>query len=732
MTSIIPNSSAAIILFTGHAAAKPPERPALLYGDLWNLPEPLAPLTKRPQWVCWRWRLKTAPKGSRWTKVPYQPNKPADLLAKTSDPTTWGTYEKTLDVYEASQCDGIGFVLNGDIAAFDIDDCRDKATGGIAPEAMKIVTRCASYTEITVSGTGLRIIGVGDGSITHRQQRIPYSNVKVESYSNTNRYIVITGNALPEAAMHLADIGPMIKAIVQELDAPPDDNVLKFEKPTSRGKIPDDLLGLISNPPGTDLSSEFHHAVNWLGDLGYGPEETERHITGQPIVPARYSKRIRQEIERCLHKATPKQQNAMTGGVTLDDFHAYMPMHQYIFAPTREMWPASSVNQRISVPDDPKTTASQWLDRNKPVEQMTWAPGEPMIISGRLIADGGWIRRSGVSCFNLYRPPVIINGNAANAGLWIDHVRKVYGEDADHIVNWCAHRVQRPREKINHALFLGGEQGIGKDTLLEPVKEAVGPWNFIEAKPQQVLGRFNSYVKSVILRISEARDLGDIDRFKFYDHMKGYITAPPDVHRVDEKHLREHNVLNVCGVVITSNYKTDGIYLPADDRRHFVAWSDLTKDDFPPDYWNKLYGWYRNGGTADVAAHLATLDISSFDPKAPPPKTRAFWQIVDANQASENAELADALDAMGNPDAFTLNELKMSAKSQELAEWLGDRKNRRSIPHRVEEEGYEPVRNPDAKDGLWKINGRRQAIYAKKGLSARDRMAAAQELSRSV
>jgi len=39
-------------------------------------------------------------------------------------------------------------------------------------------------------------------------------------------------------------------------------------------------------------------------------------------------------------------------------------------------------------------------------------------------------------------------------------------------------------------------------------------------------------------------------------------------------------VLNVCGVVITTNHKTDGIYLPADDRRHYVAWSDLAKEDF--------------------------------------------------------------------------------------------------------------------------------------------------------
>src|SRR5215813_5765367 len=111
-------------------------------------------------------------------------------------------------------------------------------------------------------------------------------------------------------------------------------------------------------------------------------------------------------------------------------------------------------------------------------------------------------------------------------------------------------------------------QGIGKDTILEPVKRAVGPWNFCEVSPAHLLGRFNGYIKSVILRVSEARDLGDIDRYAFYDHMKVYTAAPPDVLRCDEKNLREYSVMNVCGVIITTNHKADGIYLPADDRRH--------------------------------------------------------------------------------------------------------------------------------------------------------------------
>src|SRR5262245_44475359 len=401
-----------------------------------------------------------------------------------------------------------------------------------------------------------------------------------------------------------------------------------------------------------------------------------------------------------------------------------MPMHNYIYTPARDHWPAGSVNARIPPIvigfDDEgnpiELTAAQWLDRNKPVEQMTWAPGEPMLIRHRLISEGGWIERKNVSVFNLYRPPIIVPGNAAEAERWLDHVYRVYPDDAEHIIKWLAQRRQRPHEKINHALVFGGEQGIGKDTLLEPAKRAVGPWNFSEVSPQQVLGRFNGFLKSVICRINEARDLGESDRFKFYDHMKAYTAAPPDVLRVDEKNLREHNVLNCCGVVISTNYKADGIYLPADDRRHYVAWSDLTKDDFSPDYWTSIWGWYDSGGDRHVAAYLAELDISKFNPKAPPPKTAAFWDIVGANRAPEQGELADALDELDNPKATTLAKIAAEA-STDLADWLHDRKNRRVIPHRLERCGYVPVQNDAAKDGLWKLHGSRQVIYARADLS---------------
>jgi hypothetical protein len=418
-----------------------------------------------------------------------------------------------------------------------------------------------------------------------------------------------------------------------------------------------------------------------------------------------------------------------------------MPMHNYIYTPSRDVWPGASVNARIPpIPindedgnpelddegDEKKLKANAWLDQNRPVEQMTWAPGLPMLIPNRLVSDGGWIERQGVSCFNLFRPPTIELGDPTKADPWRNHVCKVYPDDADHIFYWLAHRRQKPQDKINHALLLGGPPGIGKDTLLEPAKHAVGPWNFHEISPKQVFGRFNGFLKSTVMRINEARDLGDISRYEFYDAMKAYTAAPPDVLRVDEKNLREHYIINCVGVIITTNYK-DALYLPPDDRRTYVAWSELTKEDFTEAYWKELWSWYEAGGYGHVAAYLDALDISSFNAKAPPTKTPAFWAVVDRHRSPEESELSDLIDELRNPKALTVKQLADVIAEGDLSNWLKDRRNRRVIPHRLEKCGYVTVRNPDATDGYWKIGGSRHSIYAQSNLSVSDQLAAAKK-----
>ena len=112
-------------------------------------------LKARKQWVCWRIEKRN----SKLTKVPYNPK--SKHKAKVNDPSTWGSFEEACRRYEKDSFDGIGFVLTekDPFVGLDFDDCV--IDGFIYPVQMEWVKRLNSYSEISPSGNGLRIIVKG-------------------------------------------------------------------------------------------------------------------------------------------------------------------------------------------------------------------------------------------------------------------------------------------------------------------------------------------------------------------------------------------------------------------------------------------------------------------------------------------------------------------------------------------------------------------------------------------
>jgi hypothetical protein len=107
----------------------------------------------------WAWR----PDQERWDKPPLQASNP-HLPAKSNDPATWGSYTNAVAAVAAGQADGIGYMLaDDDLDAVDLDHCRDPHTGEVAEWAQAEIDAANSYAEVTVSGMGLRILGIGSG-----------------------------------------------------------------------------------------------------------------------------------------------------------------------------------------------------------------------------------------------------------------------------------------------------------------------------------------------------------------------------------------------------------------------------------------------------------------------------------------------------------------------------------------------------------------------------------------
>jgi len=148
-------------------------------------------LIKLNQWVCWKIILR----GEQKTKVPFQPN---GASASSTDPATWKTIESVIEASE--RFSGIGFVFTpGDpYCGIDFDACRDIKTGEIAPWAKSWIKELDSYSEISPSGTGVKVWIIGKMPLkTGKKANLPQYKTgdkmpAVEVYDH-GRYFAVTG-----------------------------------------------------------------------------------------------------------------------------------------------------------------------------------------------------------------------------------------------------------------------------------------------------------------------------------------------------------------------------------------------------------------------------------------------------------------------------------------------------------------------------------------------------------
>jgi hypothetical protein len=275
---------------TTRERTKPNAAPQAVQGKLADLPAALRPLEQEQRWVVWKWEQVTNKKTGEktWTKMPYRSQKPS-IKASHSDPNTWGSYKAALRVYQDEKADGIGYCLKGDsIGAFDLDKCRDPKSGEISERARKLVEAAASYTEITVSGTGLRIIGRATGDKIHRKQK--HNGFQLETYRVAERYIVITGNPLPGSPDQLTDIDQVMEDVVKEMD---DANKKQNKKTTSSTQRPDSQEGDEHRDDGDDDKLDRIIRLGENGEYGGDRSAAEMYVMCEMLRRGRGRKAIR-------------------------------------------------------------------------------------------------------------------------------------------------------------------------------------------------------------------------------------------------------------------------------------------------------------------------------------------------------------------------------------------------------------------------------------------------------
>ena len=227
-----------------------------------NIPEELKAYD---QWVAWV-LVWDAERG----KVTKPPVKAANgYSASVTDKTSWKSYKQAetycksnLGFYSAPRkhgpVAGPGFVLTDSVpfVGIDIDHCVSP-DGSITSEAQKIIDRAQSYTEISPSGTGIRIFIKAKISAALKND-----TAGVEIYG-TGRYLTVTGHAIKN--LPIAENQGVVDFIFEEFGKKESDKHLDAQEKVvadsvGRSSLSDQkvLNKAVAAKNGTTFSDLFH------------------------------------------------------------------------------------------------------------------------------------------------------------------------------------------------------------------------------------------------------------------------------------------------------------------------------------------------------------------------------------------------------------------------------------------------------------------------------------------
>lgn len=137
-------------------------------------------------------KLEQKPGKNKPDKIPYQ------ITGARASPNNQGHFKSLAEIeaiFKKGGYDAIGIEVFDNIVVIDIDKCV--TNGKLNKFARKIVNKLKSYTEISISGTGIHIVAFVSGLVFDKG-RYYFNNRKLglEIYPAgfTKRFIMLTGN----------------------------------------------------------------------------------------------------------------------------------------------------------------------------------------------------------------------------------------------------------------------------------------------------------------------------------------------------------------------------------------------------------------------------------------------------------------------------------------------------------------------------------------------------------
>ena len=460
-----------------------PLQPQTHNGDFADPPKALTPLHTRPNWLVWKWQRSTTSTNG-WTKPPFRADSPS-RHAKSDDPKTWNDHHTAVSAVLAGQATGIGFALTGtEIGAIDLDHCRDPETCAIDLWARQIIDAAhGAYCEVTVSGCGLRILGIATGPEVHRAFTVPggRDGARVEVFRRATRYITISGLELSDCVA-LPNIDDVIDDVVARYDVHAG-NGKDHTETAARNSDLSDIDAIIQNGALEGQRSEAFARVVWsLAGQGLSQDEIEQELRKFPAgIAAKYGRRLGTEIRRCYEKRRQGNQSSPIAAPhnwddpdwsILDDRRGQLPdFPTDIFPPAWQQWLQRAAHgagvrpEHIAVPL--LGVASSLIGTARRVcASRSWS--EPITLWTCVVADSGDRKTPGLRVVTRALDFIETNNSPGNRDKRLAHETKVQSA-----------KETRERWKKDREAAL--KEVPPKEPPLMP-PDAIDPGNFIEPR----------------------------------------------------------------------------------------------------------------------------------------------------------------------------------------------------------------------------------------------------------
>jgi hypothetical protein len=253
-------------------------------------------------------------------------------------------------------------------------------------------------------------------------------------------------------------------------------------------------------------------------------------------------------------------------------------------------------------------------------ERLEFLPGKP-----ELTQDADDCR-----VLNLWRPPPWrLDKRLPEPKPFLEHISYLFDADQqaiEHVLDFLAHLVQRPDERIAHALLLTSEaKGIGKSSFGTIVRRLVGDQNSRVAQTKDLKGQFDGWIMGkLVVQVDEVYEAGNWD---LANKLKPLITEPRV--SVNVKYGPQMEIENYARLILFSNH-TAPLTIEEGDRRYFVFNSNAQPRD--DSYYDTLHQFIDSPeGMNAIYSFLRKRDLSAFNAYRRPPMTRAKQEMIESS-----------------------------------------------------------------------------------------------------